>query len=185
MLCFGRWRLLSETALGRRGTSAVSATDGEPRVPGGRSRREGVHRGDPAWDVPGVLDQTAAADGMKLNGAFATHHHPDQRRRRVVRLRRGPPDPLERQARPVHAHRLEADGLAVTGISKTDMTLHDPARRSASVRSRSSGCTRLGHTPGLGHASAKDADRRRHAVSAGLRARGPAGRRPRGRCAAR
>ena len=31
---------------------------------------------DPAWSVQGLLD-IAAADGMKIVGALATHYHPD------------------------------------------------------------------------------------------------------------
>ena len=31
---------------------------------------------DPAWDVPGIL-AVAEADGMRVEGALATHHHPD------------------------------------------------------------------------------------------------------------
>ena len=100
---------------------------------------------DPAWDIPGILD-VAAADDMRVVGALATHYHPDHIGGSMFGLTvPGLAELQEKNACPVHAHRLEADGIRkVTGLSASDLKPHD-----------SGDCIRVGeievellHTPG-------------------------------------
>lgn len=113
---------------------------------------------DPAWDVKGVLE-VAAADGMKLVGAFATHYHPDHVGGGLFGFGvQGLPDLLELQSCPVHTHKLEADGLRkVTGISKTDMTLHDSGDTIRVGGIEIEWLHTPGHTPGSSCFRVKDA----------------------------
>jgi hydroxyacylglutathione hydrolase len=113
---------------------------------------------DPAWDVKGVLE-VAAADGMKLVGAFATHYHPDHVGGGLFGFGvQGLPDLLELQSCPVHTHKLEADGLRkVTGISKTDMTLHDSGDTIRVGEIEIEWLHTPGHTPGSSCFRVKDA----------------------------
>lgn len=113
---------------------------------------------DPAWDVKGVLE-VAAADGMKLVGAFATHYHPDHVGGGLFGFGvQGLPDLLELQSCPVHTHKLEGDGLRkVTGISKTDMTLHDSGDTIRVGEIEIEWLHTPGHTPGSSCFRVKDA----------------------------
>ena len=77
---------------------------------------------DPAWDVEGIVG-AAAADDMKVVGAFATHYHPDHIGGSMFGFGiEGLSDLLEVNACKIHAHRYEAEGVRkVTGISATDL----------------------------------------------------------------
>ena len=81
---------------------------------------------DPAWDVQGLFD-AAAADGMRITGALATHYHPDHIGGDLFGHRvQGLPDLQEIAAVPVHAHRAEVEGIRyMTGLSASDLVLHD------------------------------------------------------------
>jgi len=81
---------------------------------------------DPAWDVDGLV-ALAEADGMRITGALCTHYHPDHVGgeifgHRIIGLARL----LELRPVPVHAHRAEANGIAlVTGIGAGEIVTHD------------------------------------------------------------
>ncbi len=113
---------------------------------------------DPAWDVRGILDEVAA-DGMKLVGALATHYHPDHVGGGLFGFGvQGIADLLELAACKVHAHRLEADGVRkVTGISKTDLSLHDSGDKVAVGEIEIEWLHTPGHTPGSSCFRVKDA----------------------------
>ncbi|MHC4837707.1 MAG: MBL fold metallo-hydrolase [Planctomycetota bacterium] len=85
---------------------------------------------DPAWDVQSVLD-AAAADGMRVTGALATHYHPDHVGGSMFGFTvQGLPTLLELNPVKVHAHKLEAEGIrTVTGLSKSDISEHDSGDR--------------------------------------------------------
>lgn len=81
---------------------------------------------DPAYQIDDLLD-LIAADGMRLTGVLATHHHPDHVGGSMMGYRiAGLRELLERQAVPVHVHRQEAEWVRrVTGMSETDLVSHD------------------------------------------------------------
>lgn len=81
---------------------------------------------DPAWDVPGIL-AVAEADGMRVEGALATHHHPDH----VGGDMFGTDVPgvralLESAAMKIHCNRDETEWIRrITGVSATDLVSYD------------------------------------------------------------
>lgn len=81
---------------------------------------------DPAYDVKGILD-VAAADGMKVTGALATHYHPDHVGGDMMGYQiGGVRELLTLNPGPVHVHRDEAPWVQrVTGASETDLVQHD------------------------------------------------------------
>lgn len=81
---------------------------------------------DPAWDVQGLVD-AAAADGMTLVGALATHYHPDHVGGDLFGLSvEGLARLQEIHPVPVHCHRAEADGIRfMTHLGTSDLVLHD------------------------------------------------------------
>lgn len=81
---------------------------------------------DPAWDVSKILD-CAHKDGMKVVGALATHYHPDHVGGNIFGLKiEGLAELLTKNPCPIHAHKLERDGIAqITGIDKKDVTPHE------------------------------------------------------------
>lgn len=81
---------------------------------------------DPAWDVRDLI-RVAEADDMKIVGALATHYHPDHIGGTMYGFTvEGLPTLMEINPCKVHVHRLEADGVRqVTGLSKSDLILHD------------------------------------------------------------
>jgi glyoxylase-like metal-dependent hydrolase (beta-lactamase superfamily II) len=104
---------------------------------------------DPAWDVPGLL-AVAEADGMQVVGALATHYHPDHVGGTIFGIGiQGLPKLLEQNPCRVHAHRLEADGIAkVTGISNSDIERHDSGDKIAVGGIEIELLHTPGHTPG-------------------------------------
>lgn len=77
---------------------------------------------DPAWDIPLIL-QTAAADGMKIVGAVATHYHPDHVGGKLWGYNiTGLADLIAVQPMPIHAQKEEIEGICkVTGVSRSDI----------------------------------------------------------------
>lgn len=81
---------------------------------------------DPAWAIDDLV-AVAAADDMRITGALVTHYHPDHIGGDIFGIHiEGLPRLMEVAPCPVHVHRLEAHGVrAVTGLSATDLVLHD------------------------------------------------------------
>ncbi len=81
---------------------------------------------DPAYDVQALLD-IAAADGMKITGVLATHFHPDHVGGDMFGHDiQGIRQLLELQPVKVHIQRAEQSWVKeVTGVSDTDLVLHD------------------------------------------------------------
>ncbi|HMR07557.1 MAG TPA: MBL fold metallo-hydrolase [Polyangiaceae bacterium] len=104
---------------------------------------------DPAWDVAGVLG-IAQAEGFRVVGALATHYHPDHIGGSMFGFSvEGLAKLQELAPCPVHAHRLEADGIAqVTGLSKSDLTAHDSGDKITVGEVEIELLHTPGHTPG-------------------------------------
>ncbi len=85
---------------------------------------------DPAWAVRD-LAQIVGSDDMRITGALVTHYHPDHIGGDIFGLSiDGLSTLMEVSPCPVHVHRLEADGVRqVTGLSRSDLTLHDSGDR--------------------------------------------------------
>ena len=81
---------------------------------------------DPAYRVEEIVD-AVAADGMRLVGVLATHHHPDHVGGSMAGF------DIEGVARlkelvdvPIHANRHESEWIRrVTGVAATDLVSHD------------------------------------------------------------
>lgn len=92
---------------------------------GDRDTREAVVV-DPAYavqDLLGVLE----ADGMRLTGVLATHHHPDHVGGQMLGFDLpGIADLLALQPVPIHVNGAESEWVRrVTGVSGTDLRAHD------------------------------------------------------------
>jgi len=100
---------------------------------------------DPAWDVAGLLDQTAE-DGYDVVGALVTHYHPDHVGGDLFGVQiDGLAQLLERQDVPIWVNRHEADGLkVVTGVSDGDLRKVD----SGAILELGDVEIRFVHTPG-------------------------------------
>jgi glyoxylase-like metal-dependent hydrolase (beta-lactamase superfamily II) len=81
---------------------------------------------DPAYAV-GELLELAAADGLRVVGALATHHHPDHVGGSMAGWSvEGVAALVGAGAGPVHVHRKEAEFVQrVTGVERSDLVLHD------------------------------------------------------------
>ena len=81
---------------------------------------------DAAYDVRGILD-VAAADGMQVTGALATHYHPDHVGGDMMGHQiSGVRELLALNPVPVHVQRDEAPWVQrVTGASDSDLVHHD------------------------------------------------------------
>lgn len=81
---------------------------------------------DPAYAVGDLLD-VLEADGMRLTGVLATHHHPDHVGGQMMGFSLpGLAELLARQQVPVHVQRTESEWVRkVTGLSDTDLVAHD------------------------------------------------------------
>jgi glyoxylase-like metal-dependent hydrolase (beta-lactamase superfamily II) len=82
---------------------------------------------DPAWDTEALID-LAGRDGMKITGALVTHYHPDHCGGSYIgfTVPGGVAELIGRVDAPIHVHKIEADGLIeVTGVSKSDLVLHE------------------------------------------------------------
>ncbi|MBW0103509.1 MBL fold metallo-hydrolase [Pseudonocardia sp. KRD291] len=100
---------------------------------------------DPAYS-PDDLLATLDADGMRLTGVLATHHHPDHVGGSMMGFDLvGLAELLGKSPVPVHVQRDESDWVTrVTGLSATDLTPHDHD----DVVQVGSVPIRLLHTPG-------------------------------------
>ncbi|WP_216205059.1 MBL fold metallo-hydrolase [Amycolatopsis aidingensis] len=85
---------------------------------------------DPAYAVQDLLD-TLAADGMRLTGVLATHHHPDHVGGDMMGFALpGLPELMALQPVPVHVNRDETEWVRrVTGLSANDLVGHDHDER--------------------------------------------------------
>jgi glyoxylase-like metal-dependent hydrolase (beta-lactamase superfamily II) len=81
---------------------------------------------DPAYAAAELID-LVEADGMKVVGALATHHHPDHVGGSMMgHALEGVAEVVGRGAGPIHVHSDESAYVQrVTGISATDMIEHD------------------------------------------------------------
>jgi glyoxylase-like metal-dependent hydrolase (beta-lactamase superfamily II) len=81
---------------------------------------------DPAY-AAGELIDFVEAEGMRVVGALATHHHPDHVGGSMMgHTLEGVAELVGRGSGPVHVHRDEAPFVQrVTGISDTDLVEHD------------------------------------------------------------
>jgi glyoxylase-like metal-dependent hydrolase (beta-lactamase superfamily II) len=104
---------------------------------------------DPAYRV-GDLVEVAAADGMAIVGALATHHHPDHVGGSMMgHAIEGIGELLAIQPVPVHAHRDEvASIVAATGASAGDLIGHDSGDTLAVGGVAVTLLHTPGHTPG-------------------------------------
>jgi len=111
---------------------------------GSRSTREALLV-DPAWDVAGLVD-AAAADGMTVVGALATHYHQDHVGGEIFgHTIEGLARLMEVAPVKVHVNRAEAEGLRrVTGVSESDLVCHEGGDEIGLGPVR----VRLLHTPG-------------------------------------
>lgn len=81
---------------------------------------------DPAWGIADLL-HLAEADGMKVVGALATHHHPDHVGGDLLGMSdvEGIAGLLERQALKIHCHDHELEWVRrTTGVSASDLEGH-------------------------------------------------------------
>jgi glyoxylase-like metal-dependent hydrolase (beta-lactamase superfamily II) len=104
---------------------------------------------DPAYAV-GELLAIAAADDMKLVGALATHYHPDHVGGDLMGLPiEGVAALLEQQGMKFHAQRPEGPWIKrVTGVSDSDLALHDSGDVVEVGKVRVELIHTPGHTPG-------------------------------------
>ena len=81
---------------------------------------------DPAYAVAELVD-LVEADGLRVVGALATHHHPDHVGGSMMGWSlEGVAELLGRTSVPVHVHRDEAEYVSkVTGLAATDLATHD------------------------------------------------------------
>ena len=94
-------------------------------VVGDREKGEAVIV-DPAY-AAGELIDLVAAEGMRVVGALATHHHPDHVGGTMMGVTlEGASEFVGRGGGPVHVHRDESPFVQrVTGLSATDLVEHD------------------------------------------------------------
>ena len=81
---------------------------------------------DPAYAVAELVD-LVEADGLRVVGALATHHHPDHVGGSMMGWSlEGVAELLGRTSVPVHVHRDEAEYVSkVTGLAGADLASHD------------------------------------------------------------
>lgn len=81
---------------------------------------------DPAYAVGELID-LVEAEGMRVAGALATHHHPDHVGGSMMGMTlEGVAEFVGRGAGPVHVHRDESPFVQrVTGISASDVVVHE------------------------------------------------------------
>lgn len=115
---------------------------------GDRERGEAVIV-DPAYAVAELV-HAAEADGMRITGALATHHHPDHVGGTMMGFTlEGVAELLGIGGGPVHVHRDEVEYVRrVTGASASDLVSHDSGDIVAVGDIRIELLHTPGHTPG-------------------------------------
>jgi glyoxylase-like metal-dependent hydrolase (beta-lactamase superfamily II) len=142
---------LRQLLLGRdvgRGDAIAAQMQNFAYVVGDRETAECVVL-DAAWDVRGIVS-IVEADQMRVVGALATHYHPDHVGGSIMGYRiQGLSTLLELCPVPIHAHKLEAEGIRkVTGVSKSDLVAHDSGDRIVVGGIEIELLHTPGHTPG-------------------------------------
>ncbi|NKY44232.1 MBL fold metallo-hydrolase [Nocardia cerradoensis] len=104
---------------------------------------------DPAYAAGDLVD-IAEADGLRLTGVLATHHHPDHVGGTMMGFTlRGVRELLERVQVPVHVNHEELSWVAnVTGIAPSELTGHDHGDTLAVGGVEIEFLHTPGHTPG-------------------------------------
>ena len=104
---------------------------------------------DPAYAAGDLVD-IAEADGLRLTGVLATHHHPDHVGGTMMGFTlRGVKELLERVQVPVHVNHEELSWVAnVTGIAPSELTGHDHGDTLAVGGVEIEFLHTPGHTPG-------------------------------------
>jgi glyoxylase-like metal-dependent hydrolase (beta-lactamase superfamily II) len=106
---------------------------------------------DPAYGVRELVE-IAGVDGMRITGALVTHYHPDHVGGDLMGYRiEGARELLAMDdvSAPLHVQRAEAPGLKrVTGVSDSDLVLHDSGDEVRIGRLRVLLLHTPGHTPG-------------------------------------
>ncbi|MCC3314687.1 MBL fold metallo-hydrolase [Nocardia africana] len=104
---------------------------------------------DPAYAAGDLVD-IAQADGLRLTGVLATHHHPDHVGGTMMGFTlRGVKELLERVQVPVHVNHEELSWVAnVTGIAPSELTGHDHGDTLAVGGVEIEFLHTPGHTPG-------------------------------------
>ncbi|MBF4997429.1 MBL fold metallo-hydrolase [Nocardia sp. BSTN01] len=104
---------------------------------------------DPAYAAGDLVD-IAEADGLRLTGVLATHHHPDHVGGTMMGFTlRGVKELLERVQVPVHVNHEELSWVAnVTGIAPSELTGHDHGDTLAVGGVEVEFLHTPGHTPG-------------------------------------
>ncbi len=104
---------------------------------------------DPAYAV-GELVDAAEADGMRVTGALATHYHPDHVGGSMMSHRiEGVATLLERVGVKVHVQAAEEPWvLRTTGVSPSDLAVHEPGDLVAVGEVEVELVHTPGHTPG-------------------------------------
>ncbi|PPJ23937.1 MBL fold metallo-hydrolase [Nocardia nova] len=104
---------------------------------------------DPAYAASDLVD-IAEADGLRLTGVLATHHHPDHVGGAMMGFTlRGVKELLERVQVPVHVNHEELSWVAnVTGIAPSELTGHDHGDTLAVGGVEIEFLHTPGHTPG-------------------------------------
>jgi glyoxylase-like metal-dependent hydrolase (beta-lactamase superfamily II) len=104
---------------------------------------------DPAYGIADLLG-LLAADDLRLSGVLVTHHHPDHVGGSMMgHAIEGLSEVLASTSVPVHVHRDEASSVArVTGVSSSDLVLHDAGDEIKVGEISISALHTPGHTPG-------------------------------------
>jgi glyoxylase-like metal-dependent hydrolase (beta-lactamase superfamily II) len=104
---------------------------------------------DPAYAV-GELVDLVEGDGLRVVGALATHHHPDHVGGTMMGWSlEGIAELIGRDGGPIHVHRDEAEFVQrVTGVSATDLVIHDSGDTLAVGAIDIEMLHTPGHTPG-------------------------------------
>ena len=104
---------------------------------------------DPAWATKELVE-LVEADGMRLTGALVTHYHPDHIGGQIFGMSiDGLAELMQHSPCPVHVHRAESEGvLKVTGLSASDLTLHDSGDKVRVGEIEVELLHTPGHTPG-------------------------------------
>jgi hydroxyacylglutathione hydrolase len=104
---------------------------------------------DPAWDIDGVL-AAAAADDMRVTGALVTHYHPDHVGGSMFGFDvQGLAALVAKNPCKAHVNKHEAEGVRlVTGLSQSDLVLHDSGDRVSVGAIEIELLHTPGHTPG-------------------------------------